>query len=265
MEMENFRHNQRLAVVVASYDRSSDLWDPLFTLFRRFWPDCPFPVYLVSNRLEFNHLGVRTITIGEDRSWSDTVLAGLARIQEEYVLLWIDDHFLTSEVNNSYVCCSIERFIQAAGNYLRMQPLPKPDEPFNEHFGRIRSGAIYRTATVASVWRRSTFQNILKSGESAWDFETVGSNRSDRFEGFYSTWEQNFKFENLMIKGKMRRGPLRRIERCYGRHLDLQRPLFTRGEEVAFLSRVIGNRLLIKLPSRFAKAARRALLQRSRR
>lgn len=38
-----------VAVVVASCDAYADLWEPFFRLFRRYWPDCPYPVYLGSN------------------------------------------------------------------------------------------------------------------------------------------------------------------------------------------------------------------------
>ena len=34
------------AVVVCSCDKYSDLWDPYFELFKKFWADCPYPVFL---------------------------------------------------------------------------------------------------------------------------------------------------------------------------------------------------------------------------
>jgi hypothetical protein len=34
---------------ILSYDRNSDLWVNYFVLFNKFWPDCPFPVYLQTN------------------------------------------------------------------------------------------------------------------------------------------------------------------------------------------------------------------------
>ncbi len=252
---------ENVAVLVASYDASSDLWDPLFTLFRRFWPDCPFRVYLVSNALQYKRWGVTTIAVGPDRSWSDTLRAGLERVREDYVLLWIDDHFLVGKANHIAIMESIGDLLRRDGNYLRLNPLPRPDHPVNDYFGEVRKGAIYRTATGASVWKKSVLRELLRSGESAWEFETAGSARSDRFDRFFSSWKRHFAIENLMIKGKARPRSLRRIEQCLGYSLQLNRPSLTVNEELAFFLRVCANRTLVWLPSRFARTTRSILLR----
>jgi hypothetical protein len=41
--------SDNLAVIVVSCDLYSDVWKPFFTLFFKYWNDCPFPVYLTSN------------------------------------------------------------------------------------------------------------------------------------------------------------------------------------------------------------------------
>jgi len=42
--------NGKIAVLVVSCDKYADLWPPFFQLFLRFWPECPFSVYLISNQ-----------------------------------------------------------------------------------------------------------------------------------------------------------------------------------------------------------------------
>ena len=38
----------KFAILIVSCDKYSDLWDPFFKLFFKFWPDCPFNIYLLS-------------------------------------------------------------------------------------------------------------------------------------------------------------------------------------------------------------------------
>ncbi len=259
--MDNWQakpQQKSVAVVVASRDASMDLWEPLWTMFQQHWPDCPYPLYLVCNSSEYCRSGVSTIAVGPDRSWSDTLLTALRRVPEEYVLLWIDDHFVSEPVKSKEIVAAVEAFKSVGGNYLRLQSLPKPDARFNGHFGIVRNGSIYRTATIASVWKKSVLADLLQPGESAWDFETDGSVRSDRYDGFFSTWHDCFRIENLLIKGKICRWSQRRIERNIGRPLGLSRPVMTRAEETSLALRIFGNRMLVRLPRRFARILRNA-------
>jgi hypothetical protein len=247
------------AVIVASHDGSHDLWDPLLTLFQQYWPECPFPIYLVYNDAEYHRPGVSTIAVGPDRSWSDTLLAGLQRVPEEIVLLWIDDHFVSKPVSTEKIVAAIEAFKSVDGNYLRLQSLPKADARFNEHFGVVWSGSIYRTSTIASVWKKSIFTQLLRSGESAWDFETEGSVRSDKYDGFSPSWHDCFQIQNLLIKGRIWPASQRRIERSLGRTLCLDRPVMSRAEETVLTLRTICNRMLVRLPRRLARVLRNAI------
>ncbi len=43
--------NSELAILVCSCDKYADVWEPFFKLFFKFWPDCPYPIYLLSNYL----------------------------------------------------------------------------------------------------------------------------------------------------------------------------------------------------------------------
>ena len=36
------------ALVISSCDKYQDLWNPSLALHRRFWPDCPYPTFLMS-------------------------------------------------------------------------------------------------------------------------------------------------------------------------------------------------------------------------
>jgi hypothetical protein len=196
---------------------------------------------------------VSTIAVGPDRSWSDTLLAALQSVPEEYVLLWIDDHFVSQPVRTEEILAAVKAFKLVSGNYLRLQSLPKPDARFNCYFGIVQKGAIYRTSTVASVWKKSVLEQLLVSGESAWKFEIDGSVRSDNYDGFYSVWHDCFRIENLLIKGRICPASQRRIERSLGGALYFDRPVMSRAEEAVLSIRMICNRILVSMPRRLAR------------
>src|SRR5262249_49133230 len=88
-----------VSAVVASHDGFADIWPGFFDLLFRFWPDLPYPLYLISNHLTFHDSRVNPLRVGDDISWSDTLARGLARISSRYVLLVLDDFFLTGLVD----------------------------------------------------------------------------------------------------------------------------------------------------------------------
>jgi hypothetical protein len=245
-----------VAILVASCDRYRDLWAPFFSLFRRYWPDCPFRVYLLSNTVPSSYPRVTSILVGKDESWSDSLSRALQRLEQEYVLLFIDDLLLIEKVDTSAVMEVLRDFVARDGNYLRMNPIPKPDHILNCLLGSVSKKTIYRTATVSSVWKRRTLLALLVRGESAWDFETRGTIRSDAYDGFYSTHTSLLHVVNSVVKGRWERGALTILQRI-GVKLDIgDRPVMTWVQSILFRCRVIRIRLLYLLPAQMRRPAK---------
>jgi hypothetical protein len=179
-----------VAVCVLSCDPYSDLWQPFFTLFWRYWPDCPFPVYLTSNTLSYPDPRVQTLAVGRDlRDWSGALLSALNRIDSSYVLLILEDFFLRDLVPTGALLESIRVFQAGRGRMLRLIPQPGPDAPASGSatFGAIRPGSPYRVSAQASVWRKDELQWLVRPGESIWDFELKGSKRSgEHTDGYFA-------------------------------------------------------------------------------
>ena len=242
-----------IAVLVVTCDNYSDLWPPYFSLFRRFWPDCPFPIYLLSNYKRCETPGVITIDVGEDRAWSDNLLNGLNRIKEEFVLMWIDDLFLLEKVDTQSLLRVCNEFIKVDGNYIRLNPTVKADAQFNEHFGLTSRGTIYRTSTVLSLWRKEVLRELLRPGESAWDFEILGTIRSDAYDGFFATWRNYFTIVNGVIKGKWQRKAYKRIRTFCPDAVLERRKIMSFAEEMAVYVKVIRAWMLSRIPARYRR------------
>ncbi|MBJ6801940.1 hypothetical protein [Geomonas propionica] len=242
-------HPSQLAILVISCDNYADLWRPFYTLFRRFWPGCPYRVYHVSNYLEPGEEGGVPLAIGADSSWSDNVIKALAQVEEEYVLMMIDDLFLTSAPRLDELERVLDWVATERPNYLRLNPVPPPDRPCTGEVGVVSPGTLYRTGTVLALWRKEVLLDLLQPGENAWEFELHGTVRSDRWGGFYSTHRLLLPFVNGVIKGKWRRSALRTLA-SLGVEPDLERrKVMTFRETLLLNSQLLRSRALRCLPA----------------
>jgi hypothetical protein len=223
-----------MAVLVVSCDNYADLWAPFFTLFARFWPDCPHKVYLLSNFKKYNDENIIPLAIGKDLSWSDNLISALDLIDEEYVLLFIEDLFLVNPVKSDKLQELFSWMARAKPNYVKLSRLPKPDAPHNALVGVVSPGTLYRASTVMTVWKKEILKGLLAPGENAWEFEVNGTERSNQFGDFYGAWRQLMPVYNCVIKGKWRRSAIKLLA-SLGATLQLeQRKTMTLAETVVF-------------------------------
>jgi hypothetical protein len=173
--------NKRIAVLISSCDKYHDLWDPFFTLFFKYWPDCPYPVYLSANNLEYEHQGVKTINMGEDTDWSSGFRKTLEKISQPYVIVLMEDYLLTGPVDTAMVERLIEYMESKRAACLRIFPCPGPDLPCadNQEIGEIRKGSAYRLSLQAAIWDKKILTELIRDGESAWELELNGTKRTN--------------------------------------------------------------------------------------
>jgi hypothetical protein len=255
-----FNSNMDIAILVVSCDKYSDMWRPFFNLFKKNWADCPFRVYLITNHQTPNFPGVTTIPVGEDRSWSDSIITALPFIVENFVLMFIDDLFLVKTVDTPKLLNILRAMIEIDASYLRLNPTVKADKPCNQLFGIVSPGTIYRTSTVLSVWKKNVLQTLLKPGENAWEFEIIGTTRADANDGFYAAWRPYFAVFNGVIKGKWRRGALLTMDsQCHD--IDFShRDIMTWREEIVLRLQIKRGQILNLLPSAWRRSIKDRIL-----
>jgi hypothetical protein len=222
------------AVLITSSDKYADLWCGFFSLFWRYWPDCPFKIYLVSNTIGLDDTRVTNILVGPDKCWTDTMLKCLPRMRERHLLIWGEDLFLCRRVDSRRVI-EICRWVAGVdANYMRLNAVPRPDKRCNRLAGVVSRGTLYRASTTVTLWKREVLLNLLTAGETGAVFEQHASMRSDAYDGFYSTWRAEVVFVNTVIKGKWNRSALRKVEQL-GVPVDLSRRRVMTRREMAVL------------------------------
>ena len=116
-----------VSAVVLSHDRYADLWPAFFELLFRFWPDLPYRLHLVSNHRTFPDDRIIPVLVGDERSWSQTLMCALDHVPGRYVLLMLEDYFLTGRVDTARIARTHAAMVKLRAVYLRLAPAPKPD------------------------------------------------------------------------------------------------------------------------------------------
>src|SRR5882724_5366514 len=84
------------ALVISSCDAFSDVWEAYFTFLHKYWPDCPYRIYLLTDKKIYSDSRVTTLALGEyGTGWAPRIIDGLKRIPEKYVLYVQEDYLLT--------------------------------------------------------------------------------------------------------------------------------------------------------------------------
>lgn len=194
------------AIVVLSCDTYSDMWQPFFSQFRKYWPQNPFKVYLGSNTKKYHDPTVRTILSHTRQDWSNDLLKILASIKEEYLFLWMEDFILVDYVDTALFIKSFHFMEKVGALHIHMSPYIRPDGKSSDSlFGCYQKGAPYRV-NAPGFWNKRHLRKLLIPGENPWKFEVMGSYRSSYFDGYYCIMKQLFQFIRVIEKGSIRRG-----------------------------------------------------------
>lgn len=173
-------YKNKCAIFVSSCDAFSDAWKPFFKLFYRYWPDCPFPVYLIANQLECDDKRVKTIKFYPDKGWATNMAEALSKFPYPYIIYFQEDYFLKSAVDTKRILNLLDVLIKEKAACLRLWPSPAPDIIFKNYrdIGLIEENSQYRVSLQAGIWDAKIFEGLLIPGESGRDMEFSGSERS---------------------------------------------------------------------------------------
>jgi glycosyltransferase involved in cell wall biosynthesis len=193
------------AVLVVSSDGYQDLWRPFFHLFRQYWPDCPFPVYLGAQTARGDFPGVETLLAGPAENWSGSLRYFLNELDCQNVLLLLEDFFLRDKVSTANILAQLATLRKLGGTVLRLNPNPPPTIKLRwwQGVGEQHRLAPFRVSLQASLWDRKALLALLRDGESPWEFERQGTLRSQaQPRGFYCTFHVQFPYRHVAEKGE---------------------------------------------------------------
>lgn len=167
-------------LLVSSCDAYWPCWDPFCHGLNKYWVN-HFPVRFVTN-FKPAPLG-ETILVGADRGWSDNLVFALEQVTTPYIIYAQEDYWINRPVDSSELQKYASFLAREEADYIRLYPSPPPDRPFahDPRLGIINADAQYRASLQMSFWRKSVLRALLVTGETAWQFEVQGSQRSRRY------------------------------------------------------------------------------------
>ncbi len=196
-------HLENLAVLIPSCDKYAEAWPGFFKLLDKYWPQLDNKIYLIGGHKKFERKNLYNISIVNEKSWSDNVLQVLNIIEEDYVMIFLEDYYITKPVNQENLIRYYEimkqegaaNLVLAPGEYLNKHPVEKglaymkPEQP-------------YRTSLQAVIWKKDILKKLLKSGESPWEFELVGTVRTHGMkEPFMISTDKPIPYSGVIRKG----------------------------------------------------------------
>lgn len=185
--------DSRVTILISSFDGFKECWPAVCHGFTKYWPDCPFPVRLMTNQLDFPHPAVEVLKVSGGKVWGDRMISALEQIRSPFVMYFQEDYWINGPVQTQRVLEYLELMERHQLNYIRLLSNPGPDLPFpaDPRLGILADDAPYRTSSQIALWRSSVLRALLVPGESVWDFELIGSKRSKAYSStFLSVWGQ---------------------------------------------------------------------------
>lgn len=152
-----------------------DLTETFITLLRKYWPDCPYPVEVVSNTIE-PQCDVPVFLTGEDTAWSNQAIYYLVN-QTEPVLIALEDYLICKSPRAGDIarCLEIVESNQDVA-FVRLVPWPGPEFGDSGLVGEFyKPTARYLFSLMMTIWNPLHLVQMMPPNMNPWQVELVGT------------------------------------------------------------------------------------------
>ena len=145
---------------------------------------------------------VKPILVGGVTAWPESMRLALERISEDFVLLFLEDWFLHTQVDTGRFLCLVKWVTAHRPACVRVEPFAGMVQSEFKGIYKLPPGLLYRSSTVLTLWRKEVLLALLRPDETIWQFEILGSARTDEYPDFYATEETYLDCLHGVIRGK---------------------------------------------------------------
>jgi hypothetical protein len=173
----------RVAVVVSSSDNTVDVFKRVFPAIEKFWPDCPYEVYVGLNAQQSPFATPRVLR-AEPAEWRKELASQLRQVPQEWVILVLDDFLFLAAADQPRLGALVQRCLEQDWPYLRLIPLDRPllarwvhklTRPRSQVVETIPRGYPYYSSLQVALWRKTHLLQSLEAARGIWDFEHLES------------------------------------------------------------------------------------------
>lgn len=208
--------SDKLVILVLSCDAYGDLWQDFFNLRDKFWQDCPYKWYLVTETKEFHHPNVEIIRCGKNLNWAGRLRYAIETIDSQYYGLFLDDFFISERIDNKIIESTLSIMESNKATFLNMSDVFNNIVSLKEkvycakHLIIIPKSLPYGVSTEAAIWEKEYLLSKIGSGDySAWQFEIDRVNEAKSAKGIdgFNLCDERMPFhvsvEPVVIQGKV--------------------------------------------------------------
>lgn len=211
-------------VMLLTCDKNNDLWEMFFHFFSKNWPQYRGGVFV---NTESKNINIRNfpqdkiissqIKFTKKDPWSYRLRKSLEQIDHEYVVLLMDDFFLTDSVDHD----EIEKCIEYMENDATIACFnfessngPSISDAYDRYELKDKKER-FRLNLQAAIWRKETLVKFIRDHENPWQFELWGSLRIRRYKDkIYHIKKDKKKVFTYFFGGVIADGKWRTEESC---------------------------------------------------
>ncbi len=197
-----------MKILVSSCDRYADLWPAFFHLLFKHWPDCPQPVYLITNKKNYQDARVVCLQFPNDEGWAINLRGSLAQIDSDHIVYLQEDYFFHAPVPHDKIVALRDLLVKAGGPMLQLKV--RDDANNHEQAGstpeviHFATTCRWMTTLQSAIWNRRAMLDIIAPEWNPWQAESgVNRHAKKAGSGFYGirTGQENLFPYTEGVKG----------------------------------------------------------------
>ncbi len=171
------------AIFYHTCDKYSDLWIPFCDFFKKYWPDYSGKIYINSEEKDFDYNGLNIVNLKVGvRNFSDREIAGLQKVEEDYILLMMDDLFLMNKVDSKLVEEYFQFFLKCNLDTLVLRNASPNEVTVPLNFRKVEiliPPSVDMLSSQLAFWKKIKFIECLNVDDGPWEMEWFGSMRAN--------------------------------------------------------------------------------------
>ncbi|RHU44988.1 hypothetical protein [Clostridium sp. TF11-13AC] len=253
-----------VSILVVGYDGYIDVWNHFFELMNKYWKDRP-STYLATSELEPSYDNVHVVPAGKNTEWSKRALAGLEKIKTPYVILMLEDFFISDYVDNKIVKSCLEMVEQDKIKFYQIlvqlvKQTWEKGKPYkgNKHIHIVPIDKKYGLNLQAAIWETDFLKKkIGNENYNAWKFEMnqLDNEKYNEKRIEYLIDDRNIlNITHTIVQSRYLRGAIKKMENI-GHHIDLnEREMLSKKEDFKYNLKLFMYSLTPKILTKPAKA-----------
>lgn len=237
-----------LTMIINSCDKFSDLWDIHVQLLEENWNDRGIRTIISTDKqTSKQYKNVEIISSKDGDEITSRLLYTLSKVDSEYILITLDDYFLTKKINTNDIYELVDYMKVNNVDYIRMFKRTKSKKIVfkNMNLRLLTLEQNYEVNLYPGLWKKSFLLKTIDKSLNAWQYEVSLTKKAKMLGAKCLVCNNNyFPILDVIRKGKLLRKANRYLKK---KKLSLpQRELISRKEEIRIKIFTLGRRILPK-------------------